>query len=526
MAYRQYIGSRYVPIFGRKGENTYEWDNSAPYEPLTVVMHQGNSFTSIQYVPTGIDINNRKYWAETGNWNAQVEAYRAEVRTFNDRIEANTRNIATIDEDSWVTENRIADGAVTSGKIADGNVTTGKIVDNAVTTPKIADGAVTSDKISPAIFKSYMGFFSPEQFGAIGDGVTDDTQAFKDMLVAMYDGSVCVLQSKNYLITDTLTINVNMARFTSFERSESTPCIKFDFNDFTDKHCIDCYGTGNTFSNIHVRQESNEVRSCMFYIDGVNNNYNVDYTFDGCVFSNAWNCFEIIGRNVHITNCLISTIMATSITIKQPNYATPLRGFVFENNRFHIAGMLVNTAELTDYSETFNLALVNNMVDFSKRLYLGISDNVNISGNTVAQTTIQADYLVLFNKTVNRDSCAYVSNNMVSTLGSPTNQAIAGLYSHTTDVQGIINITGNMFDTVYSGGRGCIVTPNTSNNVVILIAGNTIHTKGSGTPIQIVNVATVQGLISGNTITTKNSEYFISAAGLTIGDNFTANVII
>lgn len=95
MAYRQYIGSRYVPIFGRKGEDTYEWDGGlAPYEPLTVVMHQGNSFTSVQYVPTGIDINNRKYWAETGNWNAQVEAYRQEVRTFDRRISDNTSTIA------------------------------------------------------------------------------------------------------------------------------------------------------------------------------------------------------------------------------------------------------------------------------------------------------------------------------------------------------------------------------------------------------------------------------------------------
>jgi len=37
---RQYIGARYVPIFGRRGEESIEWDNSAPYEPLTIVLHQ------------------------------------------------------------------------------------------------------------------------------------------------------------------------------------------------------------------------------------------------------------------------------------------------------------------------------------------------------------------------------------------------------------------------------------------------------------------------------------------------------
>lgn len=79
MTTQQYIGARYVPIFGRKDEESIEWDNSKSYEPLTVVLHEGNSFTSRQYVPTGIDISNEVYWAETGNFNAQVEQYRQET---------------------------------------------------------------------------------------------------------------------------------------------------------------------------------------------------------------------------------------------------------------------------------------------------------------------------------------------------------------------------------------------------------------------------------------------------------------
>ena len=82
----QYIGARYVPIFGRKGEDTIEWDNSAPYEPLTIVLHVGNSYTSRQYVPTGADINDQKYWANTGNYNAQVEQYRQDVLRYDARI--------------------------------------------------------------------------------------------------------------------------------------------------------------------------------------------------------------------------------------------------------------------------------------------------------------------------------------------------------------------------------------------------------------------------------------------------------
>ena len=78
-----YIGARYVPIFGRKNEKTMEWDNKAPYDPLTIVLHEGNSYTSRQYVPTGIDITNTDFWAQTGNYNAQIEQYREETNILN-----------------------------------------------------------------------------------------------------------------------------------------------------------------------------------------------------------------------------------------------------------------------------------------------------------------------------------------------------------------------------------------------------------------------------------------------------------
>lgn len=92
---RQYVGARYVPIFGRKDEESIEWDNTKPYEPLTIVLYQGNSFTSRQYVPVGVDITNNEFWAITGNYNAQVEQYRRDVASYMEQVDENTRNIAT-----------------------------------------------------------------------------------------------------------------------------------------------------------------------------------------------------------------------------------------------------------------------------------------------------------------------------------------------------------------------------------------------------------------------------------------------
>lgn len=87
---RQYVGARYVPVFA----DPLEWSDTIGYEPLTVVLHEGNSYTSRQSVPVGIDIDNAMYWAETGNYNAQIEAYRQEVLAYDGRITANANAIA------------------------------------------------------------------------------------------------------------------------------------------------------------------------------------------------------------------------------------------------------------------------------------------------------------------------------------------------------------------------------------------------------------------------------------------------
>lgn len=94
MGVTQYVGARYVPIFA----DPAEWNKTRTYEPLTIVLHEGNSYTSKQFVPKGIDINNDDFWAETGNYNAQVEAYRKEVLYFDDRITKNENDIAEFTE--------------------------------------------------------------------------------------------------------------------------------------------------------------------------------------------------------------------------------------------------------------------------------------------------------------------------------------------------------------------------------------------------------------------------------------------
>lgn len=116
----KYTGLRYVPVFA----DPIEWSSENSYEALTVVMHEGNSYTSKQAVPVGIDIQNETFWVKTFDFNAQLAEVSSALKLLED-------DVNELDKD----------------------------------------------------VKSLPTILTPEQYGAVGDGTTDDTAAF----VAMFN---------------------------------------------------------------------------------------------------------------------------------------------------------------------------------------------------------------------------------------------------------------------------------------------------------------------------------------------------
>lgn len=78
----QYVGARYVPIFA----DPIEWDIERGYESLTIVTYRGQSYTSKCPVPPGIEITNSRYWALTGDYNAQVAEYKEQVKDLSEQV--------------------------------------------------------------------------------------------------------------------------------------------------------------------------------------------------------------------------------------------------------------------------------------------------------------------------------------------------------------------------------------------------------------------------------------------------------
>lgn len=153
MAEYSLVGAKFVPSFA----NPVEWNSNNAYDELTVVMHNGSSYTSRQYVPVGTEITDKNYWVCTGNYNAQYESVKNQL-----------------------------EGTADSGlkKLIDGNIKN----------------------------LGYMKYYAtPEMFGAVGDGVTDDTSAIQ---AAIDSSSVLVASDHTYKITSTLkTTTEKMLKF-------------------------------------------------------------------------------------------------------------------------------------------------------------------------------------------------------------------------------------------------------------------------------------------------------------------------
>lgn len=110
---RQYIGARYVPKFAEPTE----WVQGMAYEALTIVTYNFASYTSKIPVPptVGNPADNNKYWALTGNYNAQVEEYRQEVEQLLNSYHKSVKTVTVVNDIATDDKIVVGDFVQTSG---------------------------------------------------------------------------------------------------------------------------------------------------------------------------------------------------------------------------------------------------------------------------------------------------------------------------------------------------------------------------------------------------------------------------
>lgn len=353
---REYIGARYVPLFA----NPAEWDNTQTYEPLTIVIHAGNSYTSRQYVPVGIDITNNDFWALTGNYNAQVEAYRQEAQHALSLAQTNKSDIADID-----------------------TILTALGVEN------VEKATNTANKWN----RFTQLFATPEDYGAVGDGITDDTTAIQN---AINKNNFILFSPKTYITTHPLQIPSNKILFGFHQGVDTTGTIIRNNNTAMLEMQQDSTYAGRQTTR------STTIHGIRFI--GVNtNDFMVSNTQTLALTNITLDNIDICVFNKICNKGYILSSIFNKLRLQNLNTAGEIQGSDNYFTNWYYADF--NTTETTDYAFNFNVLKLTHI----ENIY--ITGNVN--GTTGAQTLLR--FSACNHLYINNIICDYANKYAIET---------------------------------------------------------------------------------------------------------------
>lgn len=381
-----YTGARYVPLFA----DPAQWDNTKTYEPLTIVLNEGNSYTSKTFVPIGVDISNEKYWALTGNYNAQVEAYREEVRQLKGKVEIRVIKYLNV-----------------SSMLADVNLVTGDVVLTAgYYTPNDLGGAMYTivstipsgfyETLSNGLYAELIinDFIRPEMIGANGDGVTDDTSYFTKIFS---NEQVKIVLDKEYLVTNNViscewtNIDIDGNGTIYWNNSAGTSLIDIkDINKyFSIKNVnIIAKNTGGYVFNIHASSTIDPEGGVLKPLfNNIRFNGKVDYVFfisgnrqcdrmlvSNCTFEAFLNFYKSTNKESvanTFTSCSFFSSNANTIYFE---FSVCYDEFTVENCSFSIYVSNQTLIKTTEVSQDYKYNFVRNRYEF----YTGTSESFTL----------------------------------------------------------------------------------------------------------------------------------------------------
>lgn len=211
MPIKKYIGARYAPKF------MGAWNKTSEYAALSVVYANDQSYVSRKTVPANTEITNTDFWIKSADWNAQVtqynqnvERYEKEVLKYSDTVnDLVGKTVYTYNtKDDMVADKRVKlnDTLMTCGyaEVNDKKGSFYKVVDT--TSAKAI--ALQNDLFALPFELTYSDIATPQQFGAVGDGIADDTAAVQAALNS--DNGIVVIKAGTYNVKSTLSITNNV----------------------------------------------------------------------------------------------------------------------------------------------------------------------------------------------------------------------------------------------------------------------------------------------------------------------------
>lgn len=220
---------------------------------------------------------------------------------------------------------------------------------------------------------------SVKQYGAVGDGITDDTQAFKEALTAVGASGTLFVPNGTYLVSDTITLVSNMVL-----TGGANSVILRKANDLTEYEVIAINNVRNvTVKNITVKGE----RSSHTGTDGEWGNVisikgSENILIDNCTCADGWGDGVYIGtgnnacKNVSIVNCTIDNNRRNGISVINC-HGVKVKGCTISNTQGTAPQMAIDF-ETNSSTESVTNAIVEDCIFSGNKFGVGTGNGSSL----------------------------------------------------------------------------------------------------------------------------------------------------